>query len=49
LVRCVFTFQVGWVQRIFYYYYLSTFIVHYPRVSSKRFTFILTLLGILLG
>jgi hypothetical protein len=29
--------------------YLSTFIAHYPRVSSKRFTFTLTLLAMLPG
>jgi hypothetical protein len=29
--------------------YLSSFIAHYPRVSSKRFTFTLTLLAMLPG
>jgi hypothetical protein len=30
-------------------FYLSTFKAHYPRVSSKRFTFTLTLLAMLPG
>jgi hypothetical protein len=29
--------------------YLSTFIAHFPRVRSKRFTFTLTLLAMLPG
>jgi hypothetical protein len=33
----------------FFNFYFSTFIAHYPRVSSKRFTFTLTLLARLLG
>jgi hypothetical protein len=32
----------------FYYFFLNTFIAHYPRVSSKRFTFTLTLLAAML-
>jgi hypothetical protein len=34
---------------LFFLFYLSTFIAHYPRVSSKRFTFTLTLLAMLPG
>jgi hypothetical protein len=35
--------------RYFFYFNLSTFIAHSPRVSSKRFTITLTLLAMLLG
>jgi hypothetical protein len=34
---------------IYLFIYLSTLIEHYPRVSSKRFTFTLTLLAVLPG
>jgi hypothetical protein len=36
---------------LFYFilFYFSTFIAHYPRVSSERFTFTLTLLAMLPG
>jgi hypothetical protein len=38
------------VQILFHLFiHLSTFIAHYPRVSSKRFTFTLTLLAVLPG
>jgi hypothetical protein len=34
---------------ILFFNYVSTLIAHYPRVSSKRFTFTLTLLAMLPG
>jgi hypothetical protein len=34
---------------LFIFMYLSTFIAHYPRVSSKRFAFIFTSLAFLPG
>jgi surface polysaccharide O-acyltransferase-like enzyme len=37
----------GGFYRYLFYFILGIFIAHYPRVSSKRFTFTLTLLAVL--